>query len=314
MKIAECLTQLIGHTPLLRLNRLKQIYSLKADLIAKLEYFNPAGSAKDRPALYMIEDAERRGLLMPGSTIIEPTSGNTGVGLAMVAAVKGYKLVLVMPESMSMERRNLARALNARVILSPAEEGMAGSVRMAQELQQTTEHSVILSQFDNPANPQAHMQTTAREIWDDTEGKVDVVVAGVGTGGTISGVGRGLKALKSEIEIVGVEPASSPLLTQGKSGPHKIQGIGANFVPDNYDASVVDRILAVSDVDAIRTARELAAREGVLAGISSGAVVFAACQLAQEPAYADKCIVVVLPDTGERYLSTIEFDFENYPL
>ena len=314
MKIAESLTQLIGHTPLLRLNAYSRKYSLGIDLIAKLESFNPAGSAKDRPALYMIEDAERKGILRPGATIIEPTSGNMGVGLAMVAAVKGYKMVLVMPETMSLERRNLARALNARVVLSPAAEGMAGSVRIARELQQTTENAVILAQFENPANPLAHQETTAREIWEDTDGKVDVVIAGVGTGGTITGLGRGLKALNPQIEIVAVEPASSPLITEGKAGPHKLQGIGANFIPENYDASVVDRVLTVTDDDSIRTARELAAEEGILAGITSGTAVYAARMLAQEPAYAGKRIVVVLPDTGERYLSTYEFDFENYPL
>ena len=314
MKIAESLTQLIGHTPLLRLNAYSRKYSLGIDLIAKLESFNPAGSAKDRPALYMIEDAERKGILRPGATIIEPTSGNMGVGLAMVAAVKGYKMVLVMPETMSLERRNLARALNARVVLSPAAEGMSGSVRIARELQQTTENAVILAQFENPANPLAHQETTAREIWEDTDGKVDVVIAGVGTGGTITGLGRGLKALNPQIEIVAVEPASSPLITEGKAGPHKLQGIGANFIPENYDASVVDRVLTVTDDDSIRTARELAAEEGILAGITSGTAVYAARMLAQEPAYAGKRIVVVLPDTGERYLSTYEFDFENYPL
>lgn len=314
MKIAESLTQLIGHTPLLRLNAYSQKYGLGIDLIAKLESFNPAGSAKDRPALYMIEDAERKGILRPGATIIEPTSGNMGVGLAMVAAVKGYKMVLVMPETMSLERRNLARALNARVVLSPAAEGMSGSVRIARELQQTTENAVILAQFENPANPLAHQETTAREIWEDTDGQVDVVIAGVGTGGTITGLGRGLKALNPQIEIVAVEPAASPLITEGKAGPHKLQGIGANFIPENYDASVVDRVLTVTDDDSIRTARELAADEGILAGITSGTAVYAARMLAQDPAYAGKRIVVVLPDTGERYLSTYEFDFENYPL
>ncbi len=314
MKIAESLTQLIGHTPLLRLNAYSRKYGLGIDLIAKLESFNPAGSAKDRPALYMIEDAERKGILRPGATIIEPTSGNMGVGLAMVAAVKGYKMVLVMPETMSLERRNLARALNARVVLSPAAEGMAGSVRMARELQQTTENAVILAQFENPANPLAHQETTAREIWEDTDGQVDVVIAGVGTGGTITGLGRGLKALNPQIEIMAVEPAASPLITEGKAGPHKLQGIGANFIPENYDASVVDRVLTVTDDDSIRTARELAADEGILAGITSGTAVYAARMLAQDPAYAGKRIVVILPDTGERYLSTYEFDFENYPL
>lgn len=314
MKIAESLTQLIGRTPLLRLNAYSRKYGLGIDLIAKLESFNPAGSAKDRPALYMIEDAERKGILRPGATIIEPTSGNMGVGLAMVAAVKGYQMVLVMPETMSLERRNLARALNARVVLSPAAEGMAGSVRMARELQQTTENAVILAQFENPANPLAHQETTAREIWEDTDGQVDVVIAGVGTGGTITGLGRGLKALNPQIEIVAVEPAASPLITEGKAGPHKLQGIGANFIPENYDASVVDRVLTVTDDDSIRTARELAADEGILAGITSGTAVYAARMLAQDPAYAGKRIVVILPDTGERYLSTYEFDFENYPL
>ena len=309
--IYNSITQLIGSSPVVRISN---IDTKGAEIYAKLERFNPFGSSKDRAALFMLKGAVERGQISAGATIIEPTSGNMGVGLAMVAAVKGYKMVLVMPETMSLERRNLARALNARVVLSPAAEGMSGSVRMARELQQTTENAVILAQFENPANPLAHQETTAREIWEDTDGKVDVVIAGVGTGGTITGLGRGLKALNPQIEIVAVEPASSPLITEGKAGPHKLQGIGANFIPENYDASVVDRVLTVTDDDSIRTARELAAEEGILAGITSGTAVYAARMLAQEPAYAGKRIVVVLPDTGERYLSTYEFDFENYPL
>ena len=262
----------------------------------------------------MIEDAERKGILKQGATIIEPTSGNMGVGLAMVAAVKGYHMILVMPETMSLERRNLARALSAEVVLSPGAEGMSGSIRMAEKLNKEIPNSVILSQFDNPANPLAHERTTAVEIWDDTDGHVDLVVAGVGTGGTISGLGRYLKSMNPDIRVVAVEPASSPLLSGGKAGVHKLQGIGANFVPVNYSPEVVDEVICVADDDAIRTSRELSANEGLLVGISSGAAVFAAKVLAERSENLGKRIVVVLPDTGERYLSTCEFDFENYPL
>lgn len=314
MKIANKLTDLVGHTPLMRLTSYAAAHGLQAELVAKLEYFNPAGSAKDRPALFMIEDAERKGILKQGATIIEPTSGNMGVGLAMVAAVKGYHMILVMPETMSLERRNLARALSAEVVLSPGAEGMSGSIRMAEKLNKEIPNSVILSQFDNPANPLAHERTTAVEIWDDTDGHVDLVVAGVGTGGTISGLGRYLKSMNPEIRVVAVEPASSPLLSGGKAGVHKLQGIGANFVPVNYSPEVVDEVICVADDDAIRTSRELSANEGLLVGISSGAAVFAAKVLAERSENLGKRIVVVLPDTGERYLSTCEFDFENYPL
>lgn len=314
MKIANKLTDLIGHTPLLRLGSYASAYDIQAELIAKLEYFNPAGSAKDRPALFMIEHAERRGILKPGATIIEPTSGNMGVGLAMVAAVKGYKMILVMPETMSLERRNLARALSAQVVLSPGNEGMAGSIRLAEKMKAEIPDAVILGQFDNPANPLAHEETTAVEIWEDTDGQVDIVVAGVGTGGTITGIGRFLKSLNSSLQVVAVEPAASPLLSGGRAGLHKIQGIGANFIPDNYCPEVVDEVIGVADDDAIRTSRELSAREGLLVGISSGAAVFAARALAERQENKGKRIVVVLPDTGERYLSTCEFDFENYPL
>lgn len=314
MKIANKLTDLIGHTPLLRLGSYASAHDIQAELIAKLEYFNPAGSAKDRPALFMIEHAERRGILKPGATIIEPTSGNMGVGLAMVAAVKGYKMILVMPETMSLERRNLARALSAQVVLSPGNEGMAGSIRLAEKMKAEIPDAVILGQFDNPANPLAHEETTAVEIWEDTDGQVDIVVAGVGTGGTITGIGRFLKSLNSSLQVVAVEPAASPLLSGGRAGLHKIQGIGANFIPDNYCPEVVDEVIGVADDDAIRTSRELSAREGLLVGISSGAAVFAARALAERQENKGKRIVVVLPDTGERYLSTCEFDFENYPL
>lgn len=314
MKIANKLTDLVGHTPLMRLTSYAAAHGLQAELVAKLEYFNPAGSAKDRPALFMIEDAERKGILKQGATIIEPTSGNMGVGLAMVAAVKGYHMILVMPETMSLERRNLARALSAEVVLSPGAEGMSGSIRMAEKLNKEIPNSVILSQFDNPANPLAHERTTAVEIWDDTDGHVDLVVAGVGTGGTISGLGRYLKSMNPDIRVVAVEPASSPLLSGGKAGVHKLQGLGANFVPVNYSPEVVDEVICVADDDAIRTSRELSANEGLLVGISSGAAVFAAKVLAERSENLGKRIVVVLPDTGERYLSTCEFDFENYPL
>lgn len=314
MNIAKKLTDLIGHTPLLELGAYAARHGLKATLAGKLEFFNPGGSIKDRPALFMIEQAERDGLLKPGATIIEPTSGNMGLGLALVAAVKGYHMVLVMPETMSLERRALARALSARVVLSPGDEGMAGSIRVAEQLRQETEGAVILGQFENPANPEAHRRTTAQEIWDDTDGRVDIVVMGVGTGGTVSGVGQGLKAHNPAVRIVAVEPASSPLLTKGVCGPHKLQGLGANFVPRNYRPEYVDEVVTVADDEAIRTSRELSACEGLLVGISAGAAVFAARRLAAMPENEGKLIVAVLPDTGERYLSTCEFDFENYPL
>lgn len=313
-KVAQRLTDLVGNTPLLELNNYNRNKNLKADIIAKLEYFNPAGSVKDRVALAMIEDAETRGLLKPGATLIEPTSGNTGVGLAFVAAAKGYKLILAMPDTMSMERRNLLKALGAELVLTPGAEGMKGAIARAEELKAATPGSLILQQFDNPANPVAHERTTGQEIWRDTDGKVDIFVAGVGTGGTVSGVGTALKAHNPKVKIVAVEPEDSPVLSGGKPGPHKIQGIGAGFVPKNYNGAVIDEIVQVSNDDAIRTGRELAKDEGLLVGISSGAAIAAATRLAQLPENEGKTIVALLPDTGERYLSTLLYAFEEYPL
>lgn len=313
-KIHQQLTELIGHTPLLELQKLARLHQSKARIIAKLEYFNPGGSVKDRVALAMIEDAERRGILKPGAVIIEPTSGNTGVGLAWVAGVKGYKTILTMPETMSLERQNLLKAMGAQLVLTSGEKGMSGAIEKANELRDSTPGAVILQQFENPANPEAHVRTTAEEIWADMDGQVDVFVAGVGTGGTLSGTGRGLKDYNPAVEIIGVEPDSSAVLSGDKPGLHKIQGIGAGFVPKTYDASVVDKVIRVADDDAIRTGRELSLQEGLLTGISSGAAVFAALQLARQPEYAGKNIVVLLPDTGERYLSTVLYAFEDYPL
>ncbi|WP_289125318.1 cysteine synthase A [uncultured Bacteroides sp.] len=313
-KIAKNLTELIGRTPLMELAEYSRKYGLKQNIIAKLEAFNPAGSVKDRVALAMIEDAEARGSLKPGATIIEPTSGNTGVGLAMVATIKGYHLMLTMPETMSIERRNLLKALGAEIVLTDGLAGMAGSIAKAQELRASIPGSVILQQFENPSNAQIHTLTTGEEIWTDTDGKVDVFIAGVGTGGTICGVARALKKHNPNVYIVAVEPESSPVLEGGVEGPHRIQGIGANFIPAIYDASVVDEVFPVPDDEAIRGGRELASTEGLLAGISSGAAVYAARLLAQRPEFADKKIVVLLPDTGERYLSTELFAFETYPL
>jgi len=313
-KTHQQLTELIGHTPLLELQKLARLHQSKARIIAKLEYFNPGGSVKDRVALAMIEDAERRGILKPGAVIIEPTSGNTGVGLAWVAGVKGYKTILTMPETMSLERQNLLKAMGAQLVLTSGEKGMSGAIEKANELRDSTPGAVILQQFENPANPEAHVRTTAEEIWADMDGQVDVFVAGVGTGGTLSGTGRGLKAHNPAVEIIGVEPDSSAVLSGDKPGLHKIQGIGAGFVPKTYDASVVDKVIRVADDDAIRTGRELSLQEGLLTGISSGAAVFAALQLARQPEYAGKNIVVLLPDTGERYLSTVLYAFEDYPL
>ena len=313
-KIAKNLTELIGHTPLMELAEYSRKYGLKQNIIAKLEAFNPAGSVKDRVALAMIEDAEARGALKPGATIIEPTSGNTGVGLAMVATIKGYHLMLTMPETMSIERRNLLKALGAEIVLTDGLTGMAGSIAKAQELRASIPGSVILQQFENPSNAQIHTLTTGEEIWTDTDGKVDVFIAGVGTGGTICGVARALKKHNPNVYIVAVEPESSPVLEGGVEGPHRIQGIGANFIPAIYDASIVDEVFPVPDDEAIRGGRELASTEGLLAGISSGAAVYAARLLAQRPEFADKKIVVLLPDTGERYLSTELFAFETYPL
>ena len=303
-RIKKELTELIGGTPLLELSRLSKKHDAKAQIIAKLEYFNPGGSVKDRIALAMIEDAEAKGILKPGAVIIEPTSGNTGVGLAWVASVKGYKAILTMPETMSLERRNLLKALGAEIVLTPGVEGMAGSIAKAEALRDATPGAVILQQFDNPSNATVHECTTGEEVWADTDGKVDVFVAGVGTGGTVSGVARALKKHNPRVRVVAVEPAASPVLEGGKPGPHRLQGIGANFIPGNYDASVIDEVIPVVDDDAFRASRELAATEGLLAGISSGAALHAASVLANRPEMKDKCIVVLLPDTGERYMSS----------
>ena len=313
-RIARQLTDLVGNTPLLEFSNFNASKGLKAQVIGKLEYFNPAGSVKDRIALAMIENAEAKGLLKPGATIIEPTSGNTGVGLAFVSASKGYKLILTMPDTMSAERRNLLKALGARLVLTPGAEGMKGAIAKAEELRDETPGSIILQQFENPANPAVHIRTTAEEIWRDTDGKVDLFVAGVGTGGTVSGVGAGLKAHNPNVQIVAVEPSDSPVLSGGKPGPHKIQGIGAGFIPKTYNGEVVDKILQVTNDDAIRTSRELAGKEGLLVGISSGAAVYAAVELAKLPENEGKTIVALLPDTGERYLSTVLYAFEEYPL
>lgn len=313
-KIADRLTDLVGNTPLLELNNYNNNKGLKARVIAKLEYFNPAGSVKDRVALAMIEDAEAKGLLKPGATLIEPTSGNTGVGLAFVSAAKGYRLILTMPDTMSLERRNLLKALGAELVLTPGADGMKGAIARAEELKAASPGSLILQQFDNPANPAMHERTTGQEIWRDTDGRVDIFVAGVGTGGTVSGVGAALKANNPKIRIVAVEPEDSPVLSGGKPAPHKIQGIGAGFVPKNYNSAVVDEVLQVSNDDAIRTGRELAKYEGLLVGISSGAAVAATARLARLPENEGKTIVTLLPDTGERYLSTLLYAFEEYPL
>ena len=308
--IANTLTELIGRTPMLRLSRYSAAMGLATPIVAKIEMANPGGSVKDRVALAMVNDAERSGKLRPGATIIEPTSGNTGVGLAMVAAVRGYRMVLVMPDTMSVERQRLARAYGAEVVLTPGAEGMAGSLRRADELRRATPGAVTLGQFDNPANPRCHYETTAMEIWQQTEGAVEAFVAGAGTGGTISGTGRRLKELKPGVRIVAVEPASSAVLSGGQAGPHKIQGIGAGFVPANYDAAVVDEVLPVSDADAINTARLLARTEGLFVGISPGAAAFAAASLARRSLMAGKLVATLLPDTGERYLSTALCDYD----
>lgn len=313
-KIAKKLTDLVGNTPLLELSNYEIKNNIEAKIIAKLESFNPASSVKDRIALAMITDAEEKGVLKANSVIIEPTSGNTGIGLAFVSAAKGYKLILTMPETMSIERRNLLKALGAEIVLTSGPEGMKGAIAKAEELKETTPNSIILQQFQNPANPAIHRKTTAEEIWRDTEGNVDIVVAGVGTGGTVSGIGEVLKQKNSNIKIVAIEPVDSPVLSGGKPGPHKIQGIGAGFIPKTYDAAIVDEIIQVSNDDAIRTSRLLAREEGLLVGISSGAATFAATELAKRPENKGKNIIVILPDSGERYLSTVLYAFEEYPL
>ena len=307
-KIYSSQLELVGHTPLVEVQRVAVRRSLRARLLVKLESYNPAGSVKDRTALAMIEAAERDGILRPGSTIVEATSGNTGVGLAFAAAVKGYAVVIVMPETMSVERRRLVAAYGARLELTPGAEGMKGALARAETLRASIDGAVTLGQFVNPANPAVHAATTGEEVWNDTEGGVDVFVAGVGTGGTVSGVGKALKAHRPEVEIVAVEPDSSPVLSGGTAAPHQIQGIGAGFVPETYDGNVVDRILRVTNEEAIAATRELAAVEGMLCGISSGAAFSAALRLAADEAYAGKTIVALLPDTGERYLSTGVFD------
>ena len=312
--IAQELPSLTGNTPLLELKRYSSSAGIATPIIAKLEYFNPAGSVKDRIALSMIEDAEAKGILAAGGTIIEPTSGNTGIGIAFIASARGYRAILTMPETMSAERRSLLKAFGADIVLTPGAKGMAGAIEKAEELQKEIKGSVILQQFSNKANPLAHYRATGPEIWRDTEGRVDIFVAGVGTGGTVSGTGKFLKEKNPAVKIVGVEPAESPVLSGGAAGPHKIQGIGAGFVPDNFDRTVVDEIIKVPGDEAIRASRELAHVEGLLAGISSGAAVYAAAQLAKRPENTGKTIVALLPDTGERYLSTVLYDTENYPL
>ena len=313
-KIAKQITELIGRTPLVELAKVSKQNGLDTPIIAKVEFFNPGGSVKDRIAFAMIEDAEKKGILKPGATIIEPTSGNTGVGLALVSAVKGYKLILTMPETMSVERRNLVKAYGAEVRLTPGQDGMPGAIRAAEERRDSIPNAVILEQLEHPANPQRHYDTTGVEIWEDTDGQVDIFVAGVGTGGTISGIGKRLKEKNPNIRIIAVEPASSPVLNGGKSGPHKIQGIGAGFIPNTYNAQVIDEVFDVDNDDAIRTGRLLAQQEGLLVGISSGAAVFAAIQIAKRPENKGKKIVVLLPDTGERYLTTVLYAFDEYPL
>lgn len=313
-RIYKQITDLIGHTPLVELNKYSAQRGLETPVLAKVEFFNPGGSVKDRIALAMIEAAERDGKLKPGATIIEPTSGNTGVGLALVSAVKGYKLILTMPETMSIERRNLVKAYGAQVKLTSGKDGMPGAIKAAEELRDSIPGSVILEQFENPANPQKHYETTGVEIWDDTDGKVDIFVAGVGTGGTISGIGRRLKEKNPNVKIIAVEPTTSPVLNGGKPGPHKIQGIGAGFVPKTYDSKVIDEVFDVDNDAAILAGRQLAQQEGLLVGISSGAAAYAATEIAKRPENKGKTIVALLPDTGERYLSTVLYAFEEYPL
>lgn len=306
--------ELIGNTPLVELGQLEKDIDAKARVVAKIEAFNPGGSVKDRVALAMIEQAERDGLLHEGSVIVEPTSGNTGIGLALVSALKGYRLILTMPETMSIERRRLVAAYGAEVVLTPGSEGMKGAIAKAKLIQSELKDAVILGQFENKANPNKHYATTAEEIWKDTDGHVDVFVAGVGTGGTVSGVGKKLKEYNPNIKVIAVEPVASPMLSQGKAGPHKIQGIGAGFVPDNYNAAVVDEVITVSDDEAIATARLLASKEGLLVGVSSGAAAFVALQLAKRDDLKGKTIAVLLPDTGERYLSTVLYAHDEHPI
>lgn len=313
-KIYEKLTELVGRTPLLDLQRLAAKKNAQAQVVAKVEYFNPGGSVKDRIALNMIEDAEQKGILKPGSVIIEPTSGNTGVGLAWISRVKGYEAIIVMPETMSRERQNLLRAAGAKLVLTSGAKGMKGAIEEANRLKDETPGAVILGQFVNPANPDMHERTTGEEIWQDTDGKVDIFVAGVGTGGTVTGVGRALKKHNPNVKIVAVEPEISPVLSGGQPGAHKIQGIGAGFIPQTYDSQVIDEIIQVSNDNAILTGRELSLYEGLIVGISSGAATYAALQLAQRPENKGKRIVALLPDTGERYLSTQLYAFEEYPL
>ena len=313
-KIYEKLTELVGRTPLVDLQRLAAKKNAQAQVVAKVEFFNPGGSVKDRIALNMIEDAEKKGILKPGSVIIEPTSGNTGVGLAWISRVKGYEAIIVMPETMSKERQNLLRAAGAKLVLTSGTKGMKGAIEEANRLKEETPGAVILGQFVNPANPDMHERTTGEEIWQDTDVVVDIFVAGVGTGGTVSGVGRALKKHNPNVKVVAVEPESSPVLSGGQPGAHKIQGIGAGLVPQTYDAQVVDEIIQVSNDNAILTGRELSLYEGLIVGISSGAAAYAALQLAQRPENKGKRIVALLPDTGERYLSTQLYAFEEYPL
>ena len=313
-KIAKQLTDLIGNTPLLELSKFSKAKGLETPIIAKVEFFNPGGSVKDRIALAMIEDAEKKGLLKPGATIIEPTSGNTGVGLALVSAVKGYKLILTMPETMSIERRNLVKAYGAEVRLTSGKDGMPGAIKAAEALRDSIPGSIILQQFENGANPAKHYATTGPEVWAQTEGKIDIFVAGVGTGGTVSGVAKYLKEQNPNVKVIAVEPKSSPVLNGGQSGPHKIQGIGAGFVPKTYNGTLIDEVFDVENDDAIRAGRELAKSDGLLVGISSGAAAYAASEIAKRPENKGKTIVALLPDTGERYLSTVLYAFEEYPL
>ena len=313
-QITKQLTELVGNTPLLQLSKYSQEKGLAAPVVAKVEFFNPGGSVKDRIALAMIEEAEKSGVLKPGATIIEPTSGNTGVGLALVSAVKGYHLILTMPETMSVERRNLVKAYGAEVRLTPGKDGMKGAIQAAEALRDSIPGSVILQQFENPANPSRHYATTGPEIWNQTDGDIAAFVAGVGTGGTVSGVGKYLKEKNPNVKVFAVEPKSSPVLNGGQSGPHKIQGIGAGFIPKTYNSDVIDEVIDVENDDAIRTSREVAQKEGLLVGISAGAALYAAFDVAKRPEFAGKRVVALLPDTGERYLSTVLYAFEEYPL